>query len=76
MLGKIYIIRNNVNDKVYIGQTIQLLRKRFAEHKRNSRYCKNKNCHISDWTVRSYLKKYDINIRPRGKRPLPPIIEI
>ena len=33
MLGKIYIIKNNINTKVYIGQTIQTLGKRFSNHK-------------------------------------------
>ena len=30
--GTIYIIRNDVNDKVYIGQTIRSIKKRFQEH--------------------------------------------
>ena len=33
MLGKIYIIKNNINNKVYIGQTIQTLGRRFSNHK-------------------------------------------
>lgn len=32
MNGKIYIIRNDVNDKVYIGQTKRSIEKRFQEH--------------------------------------------
>lgn len=32
MNGKIYIIRNEVNDKVYIGQTKRSIEKRFQEH--------------------------------------------
>ena len=31
-LGKIYIISNTINNKVYIGQTIQTLKKRFNGH--------------------------------------------
>lgn len=31
--GKIYIIRNTENDKVYIGSTTRLLCQRFAEHR-------------------------------------------
>jgi group I intron endonuclease len=31
-IGKIYIITNTVNNKVYIGQTIQSIQKRFREH--------------------------------------------
>lgn len=30
--GKIYIIRNRINDKVYIGQTTRNLEVRFSEH--------------------------------------------
>lgn len=36
-MGSIYIIKNTVNDKVYIGQTIQALSVRFANHKMASR---------------------------------------
>ena len=32
MIGSIYIIRNNINNKVYIGQTIKHIDKRFKEH--------------------------------------------
>ena len=32
MLGKIYIIKNSINDKVYVGQTIQMLHTRFLNH--------------------------------------------
>ena len=30
--GYIYKISNNVNDKVYIGQTIETIEKRFKDH--------------------------------------------
>lgn len=33
MKGKIYIIKNIINDKVYIGQTIQSIERRFNKHK-------------------------------------------
>lgn len=32
MNGSIYVIRNTVNDKVYIGQTIQTVERRFRSH--------------------------------------------
>lgn len=35
--GKIYIITNDVNDKVYIGQTVQSLNRRLSQH-----FCKSK----------------------------------
>jgi group I intron endonuclease len=33
--GKIYVIRNHINEKVYVGATTQSLSKRFGEHKRD-----------------------------------------
>ena len=35
--GEIYIIKNNVNDKVYIGQTIQGYKNRFYAHKHETK---------------------------------------
>lgn len=35
--GKIYIIRNNFNDKIYIGHTTQILCDRMKHHRSNSR---------------------------------------
>ena len=37
MKGSIYIIRNTINDKVYIGQTTQTINIRFTNHKMASR---------------------------------------
>ena len=37
MKGSIYIIRNTINDKVYIGQTTQTIGIRFTNHKMASR---------------------------------------
>lgn len=31
--GKIYVIRNHINDKVYVGSTTQSLAKRFSKHR-------------------------------------------
>ena len=39
--GKIYAIRNNVNDMVYIGSTCNPLHKRFYDHKH---HMKTENC--------------------------------
>lgn len=41
MNGKIYIIKNTVNEKCYIGQTVQKLNKRFTQHKRLNEVCSN-----------------------------------
>ncbi len=32
MNGKVYIIRNRINDKVYVGQTTRTIQARFAEN--------------------------------------------
>ena len=37
-LYSIYVIRNTVNDKVYIGQTSQSVEERFAQHKKPSTF--------------------------------------
>lgn len=47
-LGKIYIITNDINNKVYIGQTIQTLTKRFNGH-----CCYSK----SDKSINMYIKR-------------------
>lgn len=40
--GSIYIIRNYINDKVYIGQTIQAVNFRFNSHIKDSKHKKSK----------------------------------
>lgn len=47
-LGKIYLITNDINSKVYVGQTIQTLTKRFSGH-----CCYTK----SDRSVNMYIKR-------------------
>lgn len=43
MIGNLYIIRNTVNDKVYIGKTYNTIEQRFKEHKNDAkRGIKNK----------------------------------
>lgn len=46
MLGKIYKITNDLNDKVYVGQTIQSLNKRFIGHCCNSKSDRSSSMHI------------------------------
>jgi hypothetical protein len=47
MKGIIYIIKNNINGKVYIGQTIQKLKDRWYRHCGKSGLSKNElNMHI------------------------------
>ena len=45
-LGKIYLISNDVNSKVYVGQTIQSLNKRFTGHCCYSKSDKSANMYI------------------------------
>ena len=35
--GSIYVIKNKINEKVYVGQTIQSVHERFMQHKRPSK---------------------------------------
>jgi hypothetical protein len=44
--GKVYVIRNIVNDKVYIGSTTQPLSKRMVEHRGNVTNTKRQNYKI------------------------------
>ena len=36
IMGYIYKITNTLNGKIYIGQTVKSLQKRFTQHKNNS----------------------------------------
>lgn len=46
MFGIIYIITNSINDKVYIGQTIQTLQERWQGHCRKAYSTNEANMHI------------------------------
>ena len=35
--GKIYCIRNNINDDIYVGSTTQPLSKRMAQHREDAK---------------------------------------
>ncbi len=52
MVGTIYCIESNIDGKKYIGQTIQRLSQRCREHKRNSKYNRNKNSHFYNAVVK------------------------
>ena len=43
--GKIYCIRNNINDEVYVGSTTQSLSKRMVKHRSDAK-CRNKDLTI------------------------------
>ena len=51
--GKIYKITNKVNDKVYIGQTIQTLKKRFNGH-----CCYSKSDRSTNMYIKRAIHKY------------------
>ena len=51
--GKIYLISNTVNDKLYVGQTIQKLSKRFNGH-----CCYSKNDRSANMYIKRAIHKY------------------
>lgn len=54
-LGRIYIIKNEVNNKVYIGKTIQKLENRWHDHHFN--VCKS--------SIKRFVKLHKDIISPR-----------
>lgn len=52
-MGFIYVIRNTCNDKVYVGQTVRDVTKRFEQHKRDAR-----NKKIPSSKLHSAMRKY------------------
>lgn len=52
-LGKIYLITNDINDKVYVGQTICSLKKRFTGH-----CCYSKSDRSSNMYIKRAIHKY------------------
>lgn len=53
MNGFIYIIRNTINNKVYIGQTRTSVNQRWKEHLRHAKY--------GDQVINRAMKKYGVN---------------
>ena len=53
MIGFIYIIKNTVNSKVYIGQTRTSIEQRWKEHLRHAQY--------GDQIINRAMKKYGID---------------
>lgn len=52
-LGKIYLISNDVNDKLYVGQTVQTLKKRFTGH-----CCYSKSDRSDNMLIKRAIHKY------------------
>ena len=53
MNGFIYIIRNTINNKVYIGQTRVSVEQRWKEHLRHAQY--------GEQVINRAMKKYGVN---------------
>lgn len=51
-MGYIYMIRNKINEKIYIGQTTRSIEKRFEEHQKGKKGCRG---------IRGAIKKYRWN---------------
>lgn len=45
MNGTVYLIRNKINHKVYVGQTVKPVQQRFSEHRYNHKSKSNKPLH-------------------------------
>ena len=56
----IYKIKNNINEKVYIGQTVKKMETRWKEHKRNLNYRNNGNEKFKKSKLYSSMNKYGI----------------
>ena len=54
MIGKIYIIRNDLNNYVYIGSTVLELKRRFKWHYNSIYDTKKKHIKIYYLSVRNY----------------------
>ena len=48
-MGIIYLIKNKINNKCYIGQTIRSLEKRWKEH------CSKTGCSVINTSIKKYL---------------------
>ena len=59
--SKIYIIKSNQTDKIYIGSTIQSLNKRFSDHKSSRNKTTSKNIMIFGDAYIELLEQYPCN---------------
>lgn len=55
-LGKIYLISNDINSKLYVGQTVQTLKKRFTGH-----CCYSKSDRSDNMLIKRAIHKYGKN---------------
>lgn len=61
-LGKIYLITNSVNSKVYVGQTVQSLKRRFNGHCCYSKTDRSSNMHIKRAIHKYGRDKFNIQL--------------
>ena len=54
--GKIYIVKNNINDNYYIGSTIQPLRKRLSSHLRDKRCSSSLSQYVERVKCKCYIE--------------------
>jgi hypothetical protein len=54
--GYIYIITNDINDKVYIGKTTTTIKNRFLRHCKDGRI--DKNIHSLDYNIQRIGKEH------------------
>lgn len=62
MFGIIYIIKNNINKKVYIGQTIQTIEKRWQGHCRKGFHDGEKNMAIKKAILKYGKENFSIEV--------------
>lgn len=69
-IGRIYIITNDINDKVYVGQTVQSLHKRFINHCCNSSKDNSKNMYIKRAILKYGKQHFKISLIEECPREL------
>lgn len=70
--GHIYIITNDINDRVYIGKTTNTIKKRFERHYKDGKNCNN--TFSIDYAMRKYGKNH-FQVRELGKYPVSQLSE-
>ena len=56
-MGLIYLIKNKINNKCYIGQTIRSLKKRWKEH------CSETGCSAINGAIKKYLpENFEVSV--------------
>ena len=66
MNGKIYLIRNDVNDRVYVGQTKRSIEKRFQEHATATEA--NRGCVLARAIQKYGADKFHVELLEEGFR--------